>query len=233
MATSAFKSTTKRSSVATGISNGADDSFGNSSTKTRQHRRSRSLSQFSRRLPMEDLEVEEPPPVANDSALRRGKFVNTVRGSGFPEISLDDLAIEFFSSKDNSGGSNAEERGSSERSRSRLTRRGSDVGRWASDTASSKRRGRSVSRQGGAEAKAAVTNCVGGQKGRSEVNTRRRRSVSVARYQISDSEVKAFFFLEKFLINLTPIWENHAYIARENHVYKIAGKVARKRKIRK
>lgn len=193
MATSAFKSTTKRSSVPTGISNGADDSFGNSSTKTRQHRRSRSLSQFSRRLPTEDLELEEPP-VANDSALRRGKFVNTVRGSGFPEISLDDLAIEFFSSKDNSGGSNAEERGSSERSRSRLTRRGSDVGRWASDTASSKRRGRSVSRHGGGEAKAAVTNCVGGQKGRSEVNTRRRRSVSVARYQISDSEVKAFFF---------------------------------------
>jgi hypothetical protein len=30
----------------------------------------------------------------------RGKFVNTVRGSGFPEISLDDLAIEFFHSGD-------------------------------------------------------------------------------------------------------------------------------------
>jgi hypothetical protein len=30
----------------------------------------------------------------------RGKFVNTVRGSGFPEIGLDDLAIEFFHSGD-------------------------------------------------------------------------------------------------------------------------------------
>jgi len=30
----------------------------------------------------------------------RGKFMNTVRGSGFPEISLDDLAIEFFHSGD-------------------------------------------------------------------------------------------------------------------------------------
>jgi hypothetical protein len=30
----------------------------------------------------------------------RGKFVNTVRGSGFPEINLDDLAIEFFHSGD-------------------------------------------------------------------------------------------------------------------------------------
>lgn len=199
MATSAFKSTTKRSSVGSSISNGADDSFGSSSTKTHHHhhhRRSRSLSQFSRRLPT-DLELEEQS-VADYSALPRGKFVNTVRGSGFPEISLDDLAIEFFSSKDNSGGSNAEERGSSERSRSRLARRGSDVGRWASDTASSKRRGRSVSRHGGGggggEAKAALSNCVGDQRGKSEVNPRRRRSVSVARYQISDSESEADHF---------------------------------------
>jgi hypothetical protein len=32
----------------------------------------------------------------NGVSAPRGKFVNTVKGSGFLEISLDDLDIEFF-----------------------------------------------------------------------------------------------------------------------------------------
>lgn len=188
MATSAFKSTSKRSSIGAS-SNGADDSW-NSSDKP--HRRSRSLSRFSRRLPSE---LDEP--AADYRAAPKGKFVNTVRGSGFQEISLDDLAIEFFSSKDTSGGSNVEEKENRERGRSRAVRRGSEIGRWASDTASSKTRGRSASRHGSGggnsvgEAKTTISNGNAGKRGTSEANPRRRRSVSMARYQISDSEVKA------------------------------------------
>ncbi|KAJ0986972.1 hypothetical protein J5N97_005328 [Dioscorea zingiberensis] len=80
MATSAFKSTTKRSSVGGGGGGGGVD-----------HRRSRSLSHGPGRYP--------PASPAVDSAelpTPRGRFVNTSRGSGFPEISLDDLADEFF-----------------------------------------------------------------------------------------------------------------------------------------
>ncbi|XP_039145543.1 uncharacterized protein LOC120282756 [Dioscorea cayenensis subsp. rotundata] len=104
MATSAFKSTTKRSS-----NGGAVD-----------HRRSRSLSRGPDRFP--------PASRAVDSAellTPRGRFVNTLRGSGFPEISLDDLTDEFFKAGRDSGGD----------------RRGSDV--------SPGRRGRSASRQSG------------------------------------------------------------------------------------
>ncbi|KAK8511077.1 hypothetical protein V6N11_046400 [Hibiscus sabdariffa] len=141
MATSAFKSTTRRSSVAN--SPGGSSSSNRSSSSV--HRRARSLSRFSRRLPgVGDDDIEATP-----APRSKGRFVNTLRGSGFPEISLDDLAIELFDSS---------LRG---RSASRIDdftprygSRGSAGGRLTSDTASS----------------------------------RRRRSVSVVRYQISDSE---------------------------------------------
>lgn len=120
--------------------------------------------------------------------------MNTVRGSEFPEISLDDLAIELFSQRD-------EERGSSDHDRSRSARRGSEIGRWASETASSQRRGRSVSRQSSkasGDRKSVVSDRSRVNTGLAESNSRRRRSVSAVRYQISDSEVKllSFFFLE-------------------------------------
>lgn len=191
MATSAFKSTTRRLSIVGAGGGGPDDSSSSSSNGKPPHRRSRSLSRFSRRL-LSELEEEDY------RAAPRGKFVNTVRGSDFQEISLDDLALQFFSSKDNNSNddksskngksNNDEEINSGERSR------GSEIGRWASETASSARRGRSVSRhhrEPAFEDKKVVSNGSSAKIGNSEANSRRRRSLSVARYRRSGSEVKA------------------------------------------
>ncbi|KAH6772066.1 hypothetical protein C2S51_010470 [Perilla frutescens var. frutescens] len=205
MATSAFKSTTKRASI-------GGSSFEDSAP--RSLRRSRSLSRFSRPVaPERETEIDYNKDVP------RGKFVNTMRGSTapFPEISLDDLALEFFSSssKNESDGGVLER---SEREGRSVSRRG-EIGRWASDTASSRRKGRSVSRGRGdavssssaaSAAKNAVSSDAGSRRRRSvsvarsrgnavssgvkdaavpsDAGTRRRRSLSVARYQISDSE---------------------------------------------
>ncbi|XP_057767453.1 uncharacterized protein LOC130987793 isoform X2 [Salvia miltiorrhiza] len=161
MATSAFKSTTERASIG-------------GSTPHRSLRRSRSLSRFSRPI--------APEPEAEMDYIKnvpRGKFVNTTRGSTapFPEISLDDLALEFFSSssKNESDGAAVEREGRS------ASRRG-EIGRWASDTASSRRRGRSVSR-GRGEAVSSGSAASGGPKNAvsSDASSRRRRSISVAR----------------------------------------------------
>ncbi|CAL0305155.1 unnamed protein product [Lupinus luteus] len=171
MATAAFKSTTKRTPARANSS--TEDSITSTSTSTstsvHRQRRSRSLSQFSR-------------PLNADG--NNGKFVNTVRGSGFPEISLDDLAIEFFHSAD---------RGRSG-SRSFETKASSAAG------TASQRRGRSVSRKsgggvddrrssvGGGSVDVRRSSIGGSGRAVSDANSRRRRSVSVIRYQISDSE---------------------------------------------
>ena len=157
MATSAFKSTTKRSSI------GTPSRAGTSSSSA--HRRSRSLSRFSRKVPAAEEEDFEEVPVP------KGRFVNTVRGSGFPEISLDDLAVDFF--------------GSAERGRSSES---SDVGHSVT-AGSSQRRGRSVSRRG-ADGNGCTSENFGVGRAVSDNNSRRRRSVSVVRQQISDYEVK-------------------------------------------
>ncbi|XP_027122970.1 uncharacterized protein [Coffea arabica] len=190
MATSAFKSTTKRLSVGGGSSSGAsaDDSFSSGNNDSaKAHRRSRSLSHFSRRLPLELEEESSGTAAADYRGAPRGKFVNTTRGSEALEISLDDLALEFFSSNSTNGDEATE---SGERGRSRSARRGQEIGRWASDTASSRRRGRSVSRhRDGVEHKKVVSGGNESKIGTSEANSRRRRSLSVARHRISDSEV--------------------------------------------
>ncbi|KAJ0048819.1 hypothetical protein Pint_15645 [Pistacia integerrima] len=167
MATSAFKSTTKRTPVATSQSSATDDSSSLTNRSSAAHRRSRSLSRFSRRLPGQDFFPDEAP---------KGRFVNTVRGSGFPEISLDDLAVEFFDS--------SADRGRSSARNDNVRPNDSRVGGSGGGTA---RRGRSVSRQG---AKGTGGNFSGGGRvvPESNNNARRRRSVSVVRYQISDSE---------------------------------------------
>ncbi|CAA2939537.1 Hypothetical predicted protein [Olea europaea subsp. europaea] len=170
MATSAFKSTSKRTTIG---GSSSEDSTSNS----RSHRRSRSLSRFSR-----PVVVSEP----------KGKFVNTVRGSGeCTEISLDDLALEFFSSRNE----NESDVGAGERKGRSISRHGggsSEIGRWGSDTASSRRRGRSVLRSVGGDSKSyVVSNGSGGGSKNvtpAEAGPRRRRSLSVARYHISDSE---------------------------------------------
>ncbi|KAE9608560.1 hypothetical protein Lalb_Chr08g0237001 [Lupinus albus] len=157
MATAAFKSTTKRTPV--GPSSPAEDSTASSSSH--RHRRSRSLSQFSRPL--------NPPD-------NKGNFVNTVRGTGFPEISLDDLAIDFFDSVN----------------RGRSGSRSFETNASPASSTASQRRGRSVSRKssGSVDDRRSSIGGGGGGGGRavSDANSRRRRSVSVVRYQISDSE---------------------------------------------
>uniref|UniRef100_A0A7C9DFU4 Uncharacterized protein n=1 Tax=Opuntia streptacantha TaxID=393608 RepID=A0A7C9DFU4_OPUST len=147
MATAAFRSTTRRTSIG-----GSDSGYRSSSV----HRRSRSVSRFSHRIPAEEEEESN----------RRGKFVNTVRGSGLPEISLDDLAIELFSSSD-----------FGERERA------SEV----KDTAASRRRGRSASKRGSRAGE--LRNSVD-RSGVSDASSRRRRSLSVVRREISDYEVR-------------------------------------------
>uniref|UniRef100_A0A7N0T4T8 Uncharacterized protein n=1 Tax=Kalanchoe fedtschenkoi TaxID=63787 RepID=A0A7N0T4T8_KALFE len=77
---SAFKSTTKRTPIA---------SAADSSPAARSLRRSRSLSRFSRRASTAG---------GYETPARRGRFVNTSRGAEFSEISLDDLALEIFES---------------------------------------------------------------------------------------------------------------------------------------
>lgn len=110
----------------------------------------------------------------------KGKFVNTTRGSTaqFPEISLDDLALEFFSSSSmNESDGGVVER--NQREGRSVSRRG-EIGRWARDTASSRRRERSVSRPRG---DAVSSSFALGTKNAisSDANSRRRRSLSVVR----------------------------------------------------
>ncbi|KAI9087639.1 hypothetical protein K1719_030509 [Acacia pycnantha] len=168
MATAAFKSTTKRTPIPASSASSTDDST-SSRLNSSSHRRSRSLSRFSRRIPAQDT-----CNVLDEFPATRGKFVNTTSGSGFPEISLDDLAIAFFESGD----------------RGRSTLRRNEISP-ASEVPASQRRGRSVSsRRTGVtnDGNANAGDNFGGRRPVSDANPRRRRSISVARYQISDSE---------------------------------------------
>ncbi|CAJ1975022.1 unnamed protein product [Sphenostylis stenocarpa] len=164
MATAAFKSTTKRTPVG---ASSADDSASSSSL---HHRRSRSLSRPARySFPSREEDC------GADRRTPKGRFVNTVRGSVFPEISLDDLAIEFFES------ANRGRFGGTRTSESEASPAGAGA---------SQRRGRSVSRKSSGVGDDRRVSVDGGGGGRpvSDANSRRRRSVSVVRYQISDSE---------------------------------------------
>ncbi|XP_074278714.1 uncharacterized protein LOC141602308 isoform X1 [Silene latifolia] len=183
MATAAFRSTSRRTSLAGGSTPG-------STSYSNPHRRSRSVSRFSHRLQSDDADVAEENNNNNnnwpESANRKGKFVNTVRGSGFPEISLDDLAIELFSLSDVSSSANNDSDGRKGRS-------------LVSDTASF-RRGRSVSRRGSRASELRNNNnnnnINNSKKGDGENGgVRRRRSLSVApksKSFVSDSENEHF-----------------------------------------
>ncbi|XP_043697378.1 uncharacterized protein LOC122648194 isoform X3 [Telopea speciosissima] len=193
MATSAFKSTTKRSPI--GAASNVDDAASSSNHSATHHRRSRSLSRFSGRS--HALESDELP-----AATPRSRFVNTVRGSGFPEIiSLDDLANDFFplNLKDKYPDTDILRESERGRSRSSSARRTSAIGgTYSSATISGtkgashsqeQRRGRSVSRQHGrlgGTANASASTGIAFPDNCS--NSRRRRSLSVARCQFSDSE---------------------------------------------
>ncbi|XP_042494224.1 uncharacterized protein LOC122073662 isoform X3 [Macadamia integrifolia] len=203
MATSSFKSTTKRSPIGGTVSN-VDDAAASSNHNATHHRRSRSLSTFSGRS--HALESDELP-----AATPRRRFVNTVRGSGFPEvISLDDIANDFFplnlKDRDLDLDLNPDtdvlresERG---RSRSSSARRTSAIGATCSSATTSgskgvshsqeQRRGRSVSRQHGRLGDPAANASASTVKALADScsNSRRRRSLSVARCQFSDSEIE-------------------------------------------
>ncbi|MBA0559573.1 hypothetical protein Golob_016528 [Gossypium lobatum] len=161
MATSAFKSTSKRSSL-------GDSADVSSSNRASVHRRARSLSRFSRRLVDDDEDETTPAPKT------RGRTVNTARGLGLPEINLDDLAIELFDSSLS---------GQSASWNANVSTRNGEGGVVENVV---QRRGRSVSRRG--TSGSSVNSGSGGRLTSDTANSRRRRSVSVARYQISDSE---------------------------------------------
>ncbi|KAK4395631.1 hypothetical protein Sango_1717400 [Sesamum angolense] len=149
MATSAFKSTTKRASVDATSSE-------HSGSASRSLRRSRSLSDFPGR----------PRP---SRTIYYRTITRTSQGK---------------SSNENGSDGGVGER--KEREGRSVSRRG-EIGRWASDTASSMRRGRSVSRsRGDVSSSSSVSRAK--NVSLSDAGSRRRRSLSVARYQISDSE---------------------------------------------
>ncbi|KAM2008225.1 hypothetical protein ACFX1R_004066 [Malus domestica] len=92
MATSMFKSTTKRTSIGASKTPSEDSATFNWKSS---HQRSHSLSCFSRASPKQTSVADD----YNDNPIpNRGRFVNKVRGSRFPKISLDDLAVELFDS---------------------------------------------------------------------------------------------------------------------------------------
>ncbi|KAM0035195.1 hypothetical protein Hdeb2414_s0015g00443481 [Helianthus debilis subsp. tardiflorus] len=190
MATSAFKSTTRRVPITTS-SPSTDDSPASSSSKP--HRRSRSVSRFSRPIQPDIESAVLPTPTRN------------FRGSDFPEISLDDLAIEFFSNgSELDDGSVSSRTSRRDRVKPELTpvesrRRSRSVSRCrngvnsavagsggAVSNSSSQRRGRSVSRRN--DGNFTASNAGSEARVVSNGDLRRRRSVSVARHQISDSE---------------------------------------------
>ncbi|KAJ0988168.1 hypothetical protein J5N97_006524 [Dioscorea zingiberensis] len=163
MATAAFRSTSKRSSIGRA---------GEDTASSAARRRSRSLSRGPARFP-------PPPPEPSELPTPRGKFVNKARGSGFPEISLDDLADEFFRSKYEDEITPPDRRSS---------RRMSEISPRTENGEVSRQRGRSVSRRG-ADGKGFLAN---GKKSEgfdeNSAPRRRQRSVSLARHRASDSE---------------------------------------------
>ncbi|XP_077221847.1 uncharacterized protein LOC143855661 isoform X2 [Tasmannia lanceolata] len=127
---------------------------------------------------------------------RSRRFVNTERGSGFPETSLDDLGSEFFLANEDDGRQSTKGRLGCRLSAASPSTLGTVVDE-------SLRKGLLVSRNhgkskfdnnsGGKDASDCNSRrrrsvSVSGDKDASDCNSRRRHSVSVARYQCSDSE---------------------------------------------
>uniref|UniRef100_A0A0E0Q011 Uncharacterized protein n=1 Tax=Oryza rufipogon TaxID=4529 RepID=A0A0E0Q011_ORYRU len=163
-------------------------------------RRSRSLSRF-----------PPPSPSPEDAATPSSRFVNKVRGGGRggaglpPEISLDDLADEFFRARAESEDDDDEEeavvvvRGEESRGRLRFPApaekgggRRSSTARYARETESSRQRGRSVSRppaerRGGATAVANGGAAAAGRQRYASVD--RRASMDRHRWCDSDNDM--------------------------------------------
>ncbi|PUZ59981.1 hypothetical protein GQ55_4G086700 [Panicum hallii var. hallii] len=152
-------------------------------------RRSRSLSRF-----------PPPSPSPEDAATPSSRFVNKVRGGGRgglpPEISLDDLADEFFRARAESE-DDEEEDVAVARGRSRYPApaekgagggRRSSTARYARETESSRQRERSVSRPP-AERRGVAANAVkGGPAARRQRYASVDRRASMDRHRWCDSD---------------------------------------------
>ncbi|KAF8687728.1 hypothetical protein HU200_042658 [Digitaria exilis] len=156
-------------------------------------RRSRSLSRF-----------PPPSPSPEDAATPSSRFVNKVRGGLPREISLDDLADEFFRARAESEGDEEEEDSVVvARGRSRFpapaerwggggggggSGRRSSTARYARETESSRLRGRSVSRPP-AERRGVVPNAAnGGPAARRQRYASVDRRTSMDRHRWCDSD---------------------------------------------
>ncbi|TKW22443.1 hypothetical protein SEVIR_4G229300v4 [Setaria viridis] len=148
-------------------------------------RRSRSLSRF-----------PPPSPTPEDAATPSSRFVNKVRGGAFPpEVSLDDLADEFFRARAESEDDDEEE--SVGRGRSRFPApaekgggggRRSSTARYARETESSLQRGRSVSRPPAERRGVAPSAANGGPAARRQRYASVDRRASMDRHRWCDSD---------------------------------------------
>lgn len=197
MAAAAFRSGTRRGDAFAALEDAG------SSTRGRQAasgggsaRRSRSLSRF-----------PPPSPSPEDAVTPSSRFVNKVRGGGLglpPEISLDDLADEFFRARAESEDDDDDDEEFVARGRSRFPApaerggggggggaRRSSTARYARETESSRQRGRSVSRPP-AERRGAAANAVngGGTAARRQryASVDRRASMDRDRHRCCDSD---------------------------------------------
>lgn len=175
-------------------------------------RRSKSLSRF-----------PPPSPSTEDTATPSSRFVNKVRGGGSggvfpPQVSLDDLADEFFRARAESEDDDDEE--TAARGRSRLPAaaerggggaggRRSSTARYARQTESSRQRGRSVSRPP-AERRGVAANAVdGGPAVRRQryASVDRRASMDRQRWCDSDNDMEV----------------SHQYVSRGMHTKSSSG----------
>lgn len=175
-------------------------------------RRSKSLSRF-----------PPPSPSTEDTATPSSRFVNKVRGGGSggvfpPQVSLDDLADEFFRARAESEDDDDEE--TAARGRSRLPAaaerggggaggRRSSTARYARQTESSRQRGRSVSRPP-AERRGVAANAVDGGPA-----ARRQRYASVDRRAAMDRQ--------RWCDSDNDMEVSHQYVSRGMHTKSSSG----------
>jgi hypothetical protein len=152
-------------------------------------RRSRSLSRF-----------PPPSPGPDDVATPSSRFVNKVRGAGagvgFQEVSLDDLADEFFLARvesDDDEGEVRVVRGRSGFPAPAERRQRGSTARYARETEASRQRGRSVSRppperRGGASG---VVNGAAAARRQRHASVDRRSSMDRHRWCDSDVSISS------------------------------------------
>lgn len=207
MASAAFRSGTRRGDAFAGLEDAGSATRGRQATggggSSSSVRRSRSLSRF-----------PPPSPSPEDAATPSSRFVNKVRGGGrgggFPlELSLDDLADEFFRARAESedDDDDDDEQGAAvARGRSRFPapaeRRGgggggrrSSTARYARETEASRQRGRSVSRPPAERRGVAASAANGGPAARRQRYASVDRRTPMDRQRWCESDVSVWSIL--------------------------------------